>query len=127
MHDDRQCEDLKFGRTVHSLITALSRYEGIRFVLISPDELKIPDYIKEEILDKKQIPYTEVKSLDEAMPELDILYMTRVPEMTLCQRRGISAPERLLYPHAKAVGTRKTGYVYSAPTAARQRNFRCSG
>ena len=72
------CGDLKFGRTVHSLITALSRYEGIRFVLISPDELKIPDYVKTEILDKKQIPYTEVHTLEEAMPELDILYMTRV-------------------------------------------------
>lgn len=72
------CGDLKFGRTVHSLITALSRYEGIRFVLISPDELKTPDYIKEEILEKKQIPYTEVQNLDDAMPELDILYMTRV-------------------------------------------------
>lgn len=72
------CGDLKFGRTVHSLITALSRYEGIRFVLISPDELKTPDYIKEEILEKNQIPYTEVQSLDDAMPELDILYMTRV-------------------------------------------------
>ena len=72
------CGDLKFGRTVHSLITALSRYEGIRFVLISPDELKVPDYIKTEILDKKQIPYTEVHTLEEAMPELDILYMTRV-------------------------------------------------
>ena len=72
------CGDLKFGRTVHSLITALSRYEGIRFVLISPDELKVPTYIKEEILDKKQIPYTEVKNLDDAIPELDILYMTRV-------------------------------------------------
>lgn len=84
------CGDLKFGRTVHSLITALSRYEGIRFVLISPNELKIPDYIKEEILDKKQIPYTEVKSLDEAMPELDILYMTRV------QRERFASEEEYL-------------------------------
>ena len=72
------CGDLKFGRTVHSLILALSRYTGIRFVLISPKELAVPDYIKEEVLDKKKIPYTEVQSLDEAMPELDILYMTRV-------------------------------------------------
>ena len=72
------CGDLKFGRTVHSLILALSRYTGIRFVLISPKELAVPDYIKEEVLDKKKIPYTEVQSLDEAMPELDILYMTRI-------------------------------------------------
>ena len=71
------CGDLLFGRTVHSLINALSRYEGIRFVLISPPELRVPDYVR-EMLDKKSIPYKEVMSLDEAMPELDILYMTRV-------------------------------------------------
>lgn len=72
------CGDLKFGRTVHSLITALSRYTGIRFVLISPSELKVPDYIKSEVLDKKGIPYEETTSLEESMPKLDILYMTRV-------------------------------------------------
>ena len=72
------CGDLKFGRTVHSLIAALSRYTGIRFVLISPTELKVPDYIKSEILDKKGIPYVETPSLDDSLPELDILYMTRV-------------------------------------------------
>ena len=72
------CGDLKFGRTVHSLIQAMSRYEGIKFVLIAPPELRIPAYIKEEILDKLHIPYVEVESLDDAMPELDILYMTRV-------------------------------------------------
>ena len=72
------CGDLKFGRTVHSLITALSRYTGINFVLISPNELKVPDYIKSEILDKKGIPYVETTSLEESMPKLDILYMTRV-------------------------------------------------
>ena len=72
------CGDLKFGRTVHSLINALSRYEGIRFVLISPPELKVPDYIKETVLDPKKIPYREVVSLDDTMPDLDILYMTRV-------------------------------------------------
>ncbi len=72
------CGDLKFGRTVHSLITALSRYTGIRLVLISPSELKIPDYIKSEVLDKKGIEYVEATSLEEKIPELDILYMTRV-------------------------------------------------
>ncbi len=72
------CGDLKFGRTVHSLITALSRYTGIKFVLISPTELKVPDYIKSEILDKKSIEYTETTSLEAALPQLDILYMTRV-------------------------------------------------
>lgn len=72
------CGDLKFGRTVHSLISAMSRYENIRFVLISPDELKVPDYVISEVLDKKNIPYEEVTSLEEAMPKLDVLYMTRV-------------------------------------------------
>ena len=72
------CGDLKFGRTVHSLIGALSRYENIKIILISPDELRVPEYIKEEVLDKKNIEYREVSSLDEVMPELDILYMTRV-------------------------------------------------
>ena len=72
------CGDLKFGRTVHSLISALSRYENIRMVLISPEELRVPEYVKEEILDKKGIEYTEVTTLDEVMGELDILYMTRV-------------------------------------------------
>ena len=72
------CGDLKFGRTVHSLINALARYEGIRFVLISPPELRVPDYIKEDLLDSRGIEYREVENLDDAMPELDILYMTRV-------------------------------------------------
>ena len=72
------CGDLKFGRTVHSLISAMARYSGIKFVLISPDELKIPDYIKQDVLDKNGIEYVETTSLDGAMPELDILYMTRV-------------------------------------------------
>ena len=72
------CGDLKFGRTVHSLINALSRYTGIRFVLISPPELRVPDYIIEDTLNAKGIEYKEVENLDEAMPELDILYMTRV-------------------------------------------------
>ena len=72
------CGDLKFGRTVHSLITAMTRYEGIKFVLISPDELKIPEYIKKDVLDKNSIEYYETKDIEECLPELDILYMTRV-------------------------------------------------
>jgi len=72
------CGDLKFGRTVHSLIDALVRYTGIRFVLISPPELRVPDYIKEDVLNSRQIEYREVENLEDAMPELDILYMTRV-------------------------------------------------
>lgn len=71
------CGDLKFGRTVHSLIGAMSRYEGVTFVLISPPELRVPGYLLRE-LDDRGIPYTEMESLEEAMPQLDILYMTRV-------------------------------------------------
>lgn len=72
------CGDLKFGRTVHSLINAMSRYPDIRFVFISPEELRIPAYLREETLDANKIPYREVKVLEEVLPELDILYMTRV-------------------------------------------------
>ncbi len=72
------CGDLKFGRTVHSLINALSRYSGIRFVLISPEELKLPSYVKNETLKKYHLPYVQTTDLEGAMPSLDILYMTRV-------------------------------------------------
>ena len=72
------CGDLKYGRTVHSLIEAMSRYEGIRFVLISPEELKLPDYVRINVLDHHSIPSTEVTSLEDAMPGLDVLYMTRI-------------------------------------------------
>ena len=72
------CGDLKFGRTVHSLIHALVRYPGIRFVLISPEELRLPGYIRSDVLDKGNIPYEEVVRLEEALPNLDLLYMTRV-------------------------------------------------
>ena len=72
------CGDLKFGRTVHSLINALSRYRDVRFVLISPEELKVPSYVKRDVLKKQGIPYQQTTSLEDAIPELDILYMTRV-------------------------------------------------
>lgn len=72
------CGDLKFGRTVHSLIAAMSRYPNVRFVLISPEELVIPEHVRTEILEKQHIPFKEVRKLSDAMPELDILYMTRV-------------------------------------------------
>lgn len=74
------CGDLKFGRTVHSLIQALSRYEGIKIVLISPDELKLPDYVKKDVIEKNNMEYVETESLEKAMPELDVLYMTRVQQ-----------------------------------------------
>lgn len=72
------CGDLKYGRTVHSLIAALSRYSGIRVVLISPDELKLPSYVKTDVLEKNNMEYSETASLEDAMPSLDVLYMTRV-------------------------------------------------
>ena len=72
------CGDLKFGRTVHSLINALSRYSGIKFVLISPEELKLPSYVKRDSIKSKNIPYVQTTDLESVMPELDILYMTRV-------------------------------------------------
>ena len=72
------CGDLKFGRTVHSLINAMVRYEGIEFVMISPDELKIPEYLRHETLDNNNIPYTETNILEDVLPKLDVLYMTRV-------------------------------------------------
>ena len=72
------CGDLKFGRTVHSLVTAMSRYPGVRFVFISPEELRIPEHVRSEVLDANNIPYVETTSLDDVMGELDILYMTRV-------------------------------------------------
>ena len=72
------CGDLKFGRTVHSLIHALIRYPNIKFVLISPEELRIPSYIRQDVLEKHKIPFVEMERLEDAMPDLDILYMTRV-------------------------------------------------
>ena len=72
------CGDLKFGRTVHSLIKAMSRYENINFIMISPEELRLPDYIIKDVFEKKNIKYKEVRTMEEVMPELDILYMTRV-------------------------------------------------
>lgn len=72
------CGDLKFGRTVHSLINALVRYPNIKFVLISPEELRVPEYIREDVLDKNNVSYVEMEKLEDAMPDLDILYMTRV-------------------------------------------------
>ena len=81
------CGDLKYGRTVHSLIEAMCRYQNIRFVLISPEELRLPGYVKYNVLEKSGFPYVEVTSLEEAMPKLDVLYMTRI------QRERFSDPD----------------------------------
>ena len=74
------CGDLKYGRTVHSLIEAMARYEGIKFVLIAPEELKLPGYVRYNVLDKHQLPYVEYATLEEALPQLDVLYMTRIQQ-----------------------------------------------
>jgi aspartate carbamoyltransferase catalytic subunit len=74
------CGDLKFGRTVHSLVKAMSRYPGVRFIFISPEELMLPDYLKEDLLDPQGIPYEEVRDMESVMDQLDILYMTRVQQ-----------------------------------------------
>ncbi len=74
------CGDLKYGRTVHSLINALSRYNNVKFVLISPEELKLPDYVKNEVIKTKNLEYVETTSLEEALPNLDIIYMTRIQQ-----------------------------------------------
>ena len=102
------CGDLKFGRTVHSLVNALSRYENINYVLISPTELKLPRYVKEEALKKKGIPYTQTTDLESVIPQLDILYMTRVQKERFFNEEDylrlkdsyILTPEKL--EHAKA-------------------------
>lgn len=80
------CGDLKYGRTVHSLIAAMSRYENVKFVLIAPDELKLPDYVKDEFLGEGKCAFVETKSLEDVMGELDILYMTRVQEERFADR-----------------------------------------
>ena len=95
------CGDLKYGRTVHSLIAALSRYQNIKIILIAPDELQLPDYIKHEVLEKNNMQYVEMVSLDGAMPELDVLYMTRI------QRERFDSVEKY--------DALKYSYILSAP------------
>lgn len=83
------CGDLKFGRTVHSLINALIRYDNVKIVLISPEELKVPDYVRDDVLRANNIEFKEVEKLEDAMGELDVLYMTRV-------RRSVSSMRRTM-------------------------------
>ena len=83
------CGDLKFGRTVHSLIHAMRRYKGVKFILISPEELKVPEYIIQE-LDREGIPYEETTSLEDAMPSLDILYMQGYSKNASSTKRTMS-------------------------------------
>ncbi len=103
------CGDLKFGRTVHSLVNALCRYEGIKFVFISPDELKIPQYVKDEALKKSASPYTETTHLEEVIPELDILYMTRVQkERFFNEEEYLRLKDSYILTPEKLVGAKET-------------------
>lgn len=102
------CGDLKFGRTVHSLITALSRYENIKIYLISPEELKLPSYVKKDVLQKNNIEYVQTTSLEDALPNLDILYMTRVQrERFFNEEDYLRLKDRYILTPEKLVGTRE--------------------
>ena len=132
------CGDLKFGRTVHSLISALSRYKGIKIVLVSPDELKLPSYVKKEVLKKNGIEYVQTTDLESVMPDLDILYMTRrhrqagcavydpCPAGAVLQRGGLPASEGQLHSHPGEAGHRQEGSVHPPPPAPCQRDL-CGG
>ena len=91
------CGDLKFGRTVHSLIRSLIRYKNVKFILISPKELRVPDYIREDVLIHNNVEFEEVERLEDVIPQLDILYMTRVQKERFFQRRRIFKNEGFLY------------------------------
>ena len=121
------CGDLKFGRTVHSLISALSRYTGIKFVLVSPEELKLPSYVKNEVIKKNNIPYEQTTDLESVMPELDILYMTRVQRERFFNEEGLPPSEGQLHSHAREAHEREEGSLHHAPAAARERDFRRRG
>ncbi len=111
------CGDLKYGRTVHSLIEAMSRYPGVKFVLIAPEELKLPSYIRYNVLEKLGIPYEEISSLEEAMPQLDVLYMTRIQQERF---EDLSVYERLkdsyvLNPEKMALAKEKMCVLHPLP------------
>ena len=116
------CGDLKFGRTVHSLIKTMVRYKGVRFVLISPEELRVPDYIITDVLEGSDIPYAETRSLEESMPGLDILYMTPRPAGALFQRGGLHPVEKQLHPHPRKDGPGQARHGGAASPAPRQRD-----
>ena len=114
------CGDLKFGRTVHSLIHALVRYPDIKFVLISPPELRIPDYIRETVLDANGIQYRETTNLDDAMEELDILYMTRVQKERFFNEEDYIRMKDCYILDKEKMKLAKPGYVRSSSPAQGQ-------
>ena len=121
------CGDLKFGRTVHSLVAAMSRYTGIRFVLISPEELKLPRYVKEQYIKAKNIPYTQSTDLETVMPELDILYMTRVQRERFFNEEDYLRLKGQLHPHVRQAQGREGVSSHPASAAACERDLRRRG
>ena len=122
------CGDLKFGRTVHSLIEALVRYDNVRFVLISPEELRVPSYIREDVLEKNHVEYQEVERLEDALPDLDILYMTRVQkERFFNERRGLRPHEGLLHTGQTENGACQKRHVYPPSSSPCERDRRRGG
>ena len=121
------CGDLKFGRTVHSLITALARYENIRFFLISPDELRIPDFVREEVLEANHIPYKECDALDGALPKLDILYMTRVQKERFFNEEDYIRLKNHYILDSEKMKLAKEDMIVMHPLPPGERNFRGRG
>ena len=117
------CGDLKFGRTVHSLIKAMSRYDNIRIVLIAPPELRLPSYIKSEVCDRCGMDYREVDDMESVMPELDVLYMTRVQKERFVDEEGVRKSEGLLCAGCAKDVYGKERYGCVAPASASQRDF----
>ena len=109
------CGDLKFGRTVHSLVSAMSRYPGVRFVLISPEELKLPRYVKEQYIKAKNIPYTQSTDLEAVMPELDILYMTRVQKERFLDEEEFDRVKNSFVLNPEKLGTAKKDMIILHP------------
>ena len=121
------CGDLKFGRTVHSLITALIRYPGISFVLISPEELRIPSYIREDVLAANNIPFTEVERLEDAMPDLDVLYMTRVQKERFFNEEDYVRLKNFYILTKAKMELAQGGYAGAPPASESQRDLRRGG
>ena len=118
------CGDLKFGRTVHSLIKALSRRTGIKVILIAPEELRLPDYIRHEVCDKYGVPTVEVRTMEEVMPELDILYMTARAEGAFSGRGGVRAGKGQFRADARETRNGQEGDGRPASAAARRTRSR---
>lgn len=121
------CGDLTFGRTVHSLIETLCRFGNVNFVLISPDELKTPQYVLDRINATDSCSYTEVKDLVSVIGDLDVLYMTRVQKERFFNEDDLSATARHLHSRRSQDGLRQERHGRAAPAAASQRNRRRSG